>query len=392
MKRFILFFVALVAFSAAANAQVAADLTIENQVVSNDTAFFDIVVTRTGSNDLYLATGDFVLTFNAANFTSPTVTRGLASTYNLLSTDATQVGGNYRSASSASIAGGTITINLNLISFGDQVDFDHNVAKITNAASTFRFGTYAVSGMTNHLGTLGLQWKTAGGGTVTRVFTYANATPWASSQVTANAVNPTDAPLPITLASFSCTAPATGDVTLKWTTVSETGNYGFEVQRSANPTSGFATLAGSFQKGQGTTSEKHDYAYTDGTAAGRGYYYRLRQIDLDGTDHFSDVISINGATGVASGSALPTEFALHQNYPNPFNPSTTFEFALPKASHVTIELYNLLGQKVATLLDDIRPAGVHQLPFSATSLSSGMYIYRMVAADKTFMRKLTLLK
>lgn len=393
MKYFFLLFAALVAFSAAADAQVTADLTIENQFVSADTFYFDIYITRTNSNDVFLSTADFVLTFNSGNFSSPTVTVGDNTTFNLKASTGADVSNAYSLAFSPTLSGNEIKISMNLINWGStQANFNANVAKIDNTPTTWKLGTYGVSGLSNIAGTAGLQWKTVGGGNVTKVFSFANTTPWTSTQITANAINPSNAPLPITLASFSCTAPASGNVTLKWTTVSETQNYGFDVQRSSNPKTDFVTIAGSFQPGHGTTSEKHDYSYTDASSAGGTWFYRLRQVDLDKTEHFSDIISINGATGVDAGGSLPTEFALQQNYPNPFNPSTTIEFALPKASHVTIELYNLLGQRVATLLDDLRPAGIQQVRFNAMSLSSGVYMYRMVAADKTFMRKMTLLK
>jgi hypothetical protein len=395
MKYRIVFLALVLAVPAMVSAQVSADLTIANEYLSNDTCYFDIyLATRPGSNDLYLSTGDFIMTFNVANFTGPAITKGPSSTFTLTSGDASNVGSAYNLATAVAIVGSEIRINLNLINFGgDQNGFNAAVAKITGATNTFRFGTYGISGITNASGSMGLQWKTGGGGSVTKVFSYASSTPWTSVQIdTANAVNPVDLPLPITLSAFSATSRTDGGVTVRWTTLSETHNYGFEVQRSSNATSGFVTLPGSFIPGNGTTVEKHEYSYTDPTAAGGTLYYRLRQIDLDKTEHFSDPISISSVTGVEGQGSLPTEFALRQNYPNPFNPTTTIEFALPLTSRVTIKLYNVLGQQMATIVDEVLPAGFHQIPFNASSLASGMYLYRMTAADKTFLRKMTLLK
>ena len=89
---------------------------------------------------------------------------------------------------------------------------------------------------------------------------------------------------------------------------------------------------------------------------------------------------------------LPTEFRLEQNYPNPFNPSTTIRFAVPKASHVTIQIYDVLGRQVATLVDEEYQAGVYKVVFEAGDLTSGLYIYRIQTEAFTQSRKLMLLK
>jgi hypothetical protein len=392
MKFPCMFLVFVLAVSPMASAQVTADLTIANQYVSGSTFYFDIYITRTGSNDVYLSTGDFVLTFNAGNFTSPAITRGAASTYSLTSTDATPVGTAYRGASAISISGNEMRISLNLISFGDQTDFDANVAKITNSPNTFRFGTYGISGITTFSSTMGLQWKTAGAGTNTRIFSYENTEPWNSREVTVNAINPSDQALPITLSAFLARVESEGRVTLTWTTMSETGNYGFEVQRSSNAKADFTTLAGSFQPGYGTTAEKHDYGYTDETAGPGTWYYRLRQIDLDKTEHFSEVISINGVTGVSAGEVLPTEFALHQNYPNPFNPATLVRYQLPVGGSVKLAVFDLVGREVAVLVNEPQAPGIYAVKFNAAGLASGVYLYRLQAGTFVQSRKMILMK
>jgi hypothetical protein len=89
------------------------------------------------------------------------------------------------------------------------------------------------------------------------------------------------------------------------------------------------------------------------------------------------------ATDVEDGAdALPYEFALDQNYPNPFNPSTNIEFSLRSASNVRLEVFNVLGQRVATLVNgSTLPAGAHSVTFDASELTSGMYIYRLQAGS-----------
>jgi hypothetical protein len=92
------------------------------------------------------------------------------------------------------------------------------------------------------------------------------------------------------------------------------------------------------------------------------------------------------------GKDVPLGYALAQNYPNPFNPATTIDFALGKASNVKLTIYNLLGQKVATLIDAPLGAGPHSVRFTATNLSTGVYFYRLEAGSFKENKKMLLLK
>lgn len=89
---------------------------------------------------------------------------------------------------------------------------------------------------------------------------------------------------------------------------------------------------------------------------------------------------------------IPRVFTLQQNYPNPFNPSTTIGYALPRESHVSIQVYNVLGQHVATLVDQQQAQGVYSIRFDGTGLASGIYFYRMITSDNTLLKKMLLLK
>ncbi len=89
---------------------------------------------------------------------------------------------------------------------------------------------------------------------------------------------------------------------------------------------------------------------------------------------------------------LPTSYSLWQNYPNPFNPSTTIHFELPKESHVTLKVYNMIGQEVLTVLDENKVAGRYDLRIDGTSLASGVYFYRLVAGDYIATKKLILIR
>jgi hypothetical protein len=199
-------------------------------------------------------------------------------------------------------------------------------------------------------------------------------------------------PLPVQLVTFTATSlQKSGSVTLKWATASETNNYGFEVQKAKDSTKNYQTIENSFVAGHGTTVEAHAYSFTDANATSGVWYYRLKQTDLDGAVHYSDGIMPSGTTGVTD-KPLPTVFALDQNYPNPFNPSTMIEFALPKESRVTLEVYNLLGQRVATLVDEVRAAGYYTYRFDGSHYGSGVYFYRFSTPEVSFVRKMLLTK
>ena len=98
------------------------------------------------------------------------------------------------------------------------------------------------------------------------------------------------------------------------------------------------------------------------------------------------------ATDVAENELIPTEYALNQNYPNPFNPTTTIEFALPKAGNVKLVVYDVLGREVSELVNSEMDAGYHKVTFNATNLASGIYFYSIKAGDFSNVKKLMLLK
>jgi hypothetical protein len=193
---------------------------------------------------------------------------------------------------------------------------------------------------------------------------------------------PPPTPLPIQLASFTGTTVNSTTVLLRWSTLSELNNYGFFVQRRRLEEQEFTELPNSFVPGHGTTVVPQYYSYTDETALNGGWYYRLKQIDLDGTAHLSDAIRVDVVTSVPE--EVPIAFALAQNYPNPFNPTTNMRFDVPIRSVITLSVYNILGQEVATLLDgELHGPGRYEIPFNGSRLGSGVYYYRMRAASLT---------
>jgi len=89
---------------------------------------------------------------------------------------------------------------------------------------------------------------------------------------------------------------------------------------------------------------------------------------------------------------LPATYALDQNFPNPFNPSTTIFYQIPTNSRVTLHVYNVLGQRVTTLVDEERSAGFHEATFDASRLASGVYFYRITAGKFVSIKKMLLMK
>ena len=122
-------------------------------------------------------------------------------------------------------------------------------------------------------------------------------------------------------------------------------------------------------------------------------YWKVRTINDGGTGPWSETNRFNiMLTDVEDETQLPTEFALMQNYPNPFNPTTTIAYHLPNTSKVQLKVYDVLGNEIETLVNEEKSAGSYEVEFNASSLSSGMYLYKLQAGDLIAVKKLILLK
>ncbi len=196
--------------------------------------------------------------------------------------------------------------------------------------------------------------------------------------------------LPVQLASFTAVRHSNGNVRLDWLTVSEINNYGFEVQRSFGSVGGYVSISGLIA-GHGTTNQQHAYSFTDNNAPAVEAFYRLKQIDLDGSVHFTEPVRASSPTDVAE--TVPAQFVLKQNYPNPFNPATTIAFSVATTARATLELFNTLGQKVFTLFDGVAEVGrLYTVQLDGRPLTSGMYFYRLQSGASSDLKKLILLK
>lgn len=186
--------------------------------------------------------------------------------------------------------------------------------------------------------------------------------------------------VPVEFTSFIASSIG-NNVTLQWETATETNNSGFEVQRKFTD-SNYEVLG--FVAGSGTTTEPRTYFFTDSKIPNGHYTYRLKQTDYNGTFSYSDEI-------VVEVNAL-ADFALEQNFPNPFNPSTIINFSIAEASIVKIAVYNLLGQKVADILNEFQEAGLHSVTFNASELPSGTYFYTIETPTFKQTKKMLLAK
>jgi len=114
------------------------------------------------------------------------------------------------------------------------------------------------------------------------------------------------------------------------------------------------------------------------------YSYRLKQIDTDGKFEYSKIIKIEFGS--------PIKYELSQNYPNPFNPATTIRYSLPESGSVKLMVFNLLGEEVEVLVNEMKEAGIHTVNFNASNLNSGLYVYKIETNEFVQSRKMILLK
>jgi hypothetical protein len=189
-----------------------------------------------------------------------------------------------------------------------------------------------------------------------------------------------DQGVPVELVSFS--AELSMDIVfLHWITATEKNNSGFEIERMQD-NSGWEKIG--FVEGHGTTTEPNEYSFTDKNISTGMYFYRLKQIDYDGSFEYSLEVKVEVGT--------PLEFSLEQNYPNPFNPNTKIKYSVPHSSNVTIKVFDILGNEIETLVNEEKPVGRYEINFNASSLPSGVYFYQLRAGNFVGTKKMILLK
>jgi hypothetical protein len=198
----------------------------------------------------------------------------------------------------------------------------------------------------------------------------------ADSQSFALNVNNPNSPLPVELSSFISTLNGR-TVQLTWETKTEKNSNIFEIQRSLIKNNSWVNI-GSVKAAFLSNSPKV-YYFTDKNLQSSTCQYRLKMIDNDGTFEYSKIVE--------TVITLPKNFELNQNYPNPFNPSTKISYNLPNDSRVTLDIFNIIGERVGQLVNQDQAAGYYSVDFNNSSvnksLSSGIYLYRIHAVDKS---------
>ncbi len=222
-----------------------------------------------------------------------------------------------------------------------------------------------------------------------------------------SAMYPLSDPLPVELSSFTGSVND-NSVILKWRTATEINNFGFEIERAFHfpPFDKGGTKGGlesgwekiGFVQGHGNSNSPIEYFLIDDNLKAAGNYsYRLKQIDNDGTFKYSDKVSIT--------FIFPEQFVLMQNYPNPFNPATKIKYRIPLSPpllkgesgeatgvFITLKVYDILGNEIATLVNELKPAGIYEAEFDASLLPTGVYFYKLEAESFISTKKMLFLK
>jgi len=186
--------------------------------------------------------------------------------------------------------------------------------------------------------------------------------------------------VPVELVSFTSSI-INNTVKLNWITATELNNSGFDIEKSIDNTNWNKI---GFVIGNGTSTEVHNYSFADQTPFVGKSYYRLKQIDFDGTSEYSNTIEVTyGAV---------TDFALEQNYPNPFNPVTKIKYSIKEKGNVELKVFDMLGSEIATLVNEEQNVGHHEVNFDASALSSGVYLYTITSGSFMQTRKMLLMK
>jgi len=191
--------------------------------------------------------------------------------------------------------------------------------------------------------------------------------------------------VPVELTSFNAVSEGI-DIRLTWSTATEINNNRFEIERrSLNKEIGKWTLIG-FKEGRGTTTEIQHYTFVDHIKGinAASFEYRLKQVDFNGSYSYSNTIRVDNIG--------PDRFILRQNYPNPFNPVTVIQYTLGSRQYVSIKVFDVLGNEVAVLVNEEKPAGNFEVEFDAGNLSSGIYYYTIISDKFVQTKKMLLLK
>jgi hypothetical protein len=330
-------------------------------VTNNGTSYVVKVQISTNSGTNLLGDATIPFTFNNTNLTY------VSTLFNNFS------GGDY-SLATATISTNRISLNIVL----SNTSGGTGVSNTSMDVATITFSTINSAGSANLTFVPLLE------------FFSPNAVQWTNGSFDPLNTNP----LPVELSSFTASSNQNG-VNLKWQTATEVNNYGFDVERKVHTSTEFSPIKSGlsvtvwekvgFVAGNGNSNSPKEYSFIDkNPSGGSKFQYRLKQIDNDGAFEYSDVVNVNVGT--------PEEYYLSHNYPNPFNPATTIDYMISNDEKVNLKVYDILGTEVATLVDEYKQAGSYSVTFNADNLSSGIYIYRLIAGEYISVNRMSLIK
>jgi len=231
-----------------------------------------------------------------------------------------------------------------------------------------------------------------------------------SGTITNAVLSGIESALPVELVSFLASVHGMNAV-LQWKTAGEVDCAGFEIERRFvealftvnGPEENVSNLIQSpgqrwipvgFVPGSGTSYIMHEYKFVDHNLMNGRYAYRLKQLNQDGTFKYSHQVEVE------LGSA-PKAFSLSKNYPNPFNPITEIKFQIPLSPFsdkreqevfVRLKVYDILGKEVATLVNEMKEAGIYTVQWNAIGFPSGIYFYRLESGGESKTERMLLLK
>ncbi len=351
------------AFAAGAGAQNTVVNTIANfNITDNGTKFsFDVFTLKTSTPEFRMGNSSYFLRYVTGTFANPELT------YINPKYTSGSVTASYDQMQGFGYSSGRVAVQLyfNNNGQGDDISADPGIQGFGEKIATVKMDIVA-------LNLPDLRWDNLN----TAVVNTQNQSAISTNQGSYNST------LPVELSSFS--ASVTGNsVKLSWSTSAEENNAGFEIQRM--PEGGNWTTAG-YVEGSGNSAQINEYTFSDRGLERGKFSYRLKQIDYNGNFEFHELGNL-----VEIGS--PDKFKLHQNYPNPFNPTTVLSFDLPYASDVTLSVYDLSGRLVRTLINnELRQADYYKVAFDGSSISSGVYFYRLQTSKEVQTGKMTLVK
>lgn len=336
--------------------------------VNNGLTSYNILALSVASNGYIFAgtyDGVFRSTDNGDNWTATSITSGWGegfamnnSVYNVIA--AVHNGGLYRSTD-----------------FGNTFQLAPGLSSVWTVAST-SFGYIYAAPYSNGLFVStnnGDNWTTANSGLTNldvRAIEIAN-NGYVFIGTFGGGVFRSDQPIPVELNSFAAYFDD-GKVILKWQTASESNNQGFEILRSSNDNEDHSNwVSVGFVKGKGNSNELTDYSFIDKDISAGKYWYRLKQIDYNGSYKLSEKVLVD--------VPVPTNSILFQNYPNPFNAITNINWQASVAGLTRLKIYNSIGQEISQVYERYNEPGIYSFQLDFNNLkeagSSGIYFYRL---------------